>query len=208
MTSPMRFRIFRAKRITLVVVLASLFSTQLKARDAFQTYGDIFQFLPLMVSVYPMVLHDWKGLGQLALGTGSTLAITLASKYTFSAISVNHPGWATISKRPDTGAYDGFPSGHTASAFSAAGFMQRRYGWQWGVPTTILASLVGISRITSKRHTITQVIAGAILGYGLGYAVSSRFQNPNTSVNIDVNDETLENGAQEKSISLNVYHRF
>ena len=193
----------------ILALLLSISSIQtLKAKGAFQIYGDIFQFLPLMVSIYPMAIQDWKGLGQLAIGTGSTLAITLASKYTFSAIATRHPDWAAISKRPDTGSHNGFPSGHTASAFSAAGFMQRRYGWQWGVPTTIIASLVGISRITSKRHTITQVIAGAILGYGLGYVVSSRFQKPNTNINIDIDNEVLDNGMENKSISLNIYHRF
>ncbi len=193
---------------TSFVLMLFLSSTQdLKSKDAFQIYGDIFQFLPLMVAVYPIATQDWKGLGQLAIGSGSALSVMLASKFTFKSIAVKNPDWATISKRPDNGAYDGFPSGHTTSAFSAAGFMQRRYGWAWGVPTTVLATLVGLSRITSKRHSVVQVIAGAILGYGLGFVVSSRLK-PATSIDIDLDNQILDNGVENKSISFNIHHRF
>lgn len=197
-------------RRTFIILFILIFSpmNSLRSKDAFQIYGDIFQFLPLMVSMYPIAIQDWKGLGQLAIGTGSTLAVTYASKLSFVAISKNNPNLASISKRPDNTGFDGFPSGHTSSAFSAAGFMQRRYGWQWGVPTTILASLVGISRITSKRHSITQVIAGAIIGYGIGFIVSSQLAKLNTTINIDIDTQTLENGIINKVLSLNLYHRF
>ncbi len=180
---------------------------RLSAKDAFQIYGDIFQFLPLAAATYSLILQDYKGLGQLAIGSGSALAITYASKLTFSAIAKTHPNIAAISKRPDSGSYDGFPSGHTAAAFSAAGFMQRRYGWKWGVPTTILATLVGISRVTSKRHSVTQVIAGAILGYGLSYLVSSKYLG-RTNVNINVDSQELDNGITDNQVSLLIYHRF
>ena len=196
------------KFILSAMLILTLNFQQLNAKDPFQIYGDIFQFLPLMVAIYPMAIQDWKGVGQLAIGTGSTLAITYISKLSFAAIAVKHPDWAAISRRPDGTGYNGFPSGHTASAFSAAGFMQRRYGWQWGVPTTILATLVGASRVTSKRHSITQVIVGAILGYGISYLVTSKYVSPNTNVQINIDNETLDNGAENNSISFNIYHRF
>lgn len=198
------------KRIFFILLLALSLNQQIQAKDksAFQIYGDIFQFLPLFAATYSLAIQDYKGLGQLAIGTGSTLAVTLASKYTFSAIAQYHPNLATISKRPDNTGYNGFPSGHTASAFSAAGFIQRRYGWKLGVPTTVLATLVGISRVTAKRHTVTQVIAGAILGYGLSYLVTSKYNNPNTQIQIDMDTQTLNNGMIDKQISLSIYHRF
>ncbi|CBG40451.1 phosphatase PAP2 family protein [Helicobacter mustelae] len=178
-----------------------------KEESAFQIYGDIFQFLPVLAASYSLAIRDYKGLGYLAIGVGSTLVVTYASKLAFAAIAKTHPDWAAISKRPDGTGYNGFPSGHTASAFSAAGFMQRRYGWKLGVPVTILAGLVGISRIYARRHTITQVIAGALLGYGLSYLFARRY-NPNTVVSVDVDSRTLENGAVDNYMALSIYHRF
>ncbi|PAF51023.1 phosphatase PAP2 family protein [Helicobacter sp. 13S00477-4] len=183
--------------------------TQLQARkkDAFEIYGDIFQFLPAMAAVYSLTQKDYKGLGQLAIGTGSTLALTYAIKYSFVGISRNHPNWAKISQRPNHGSYDGFPSGHTAAAFSAAGFMQRRYGWKWGVPTTLLATLVGISRITAQRHTVTQVISGAIIGYGLSYLVTSRLDK-NLNIDINLDNEEISKGVYQNTYMLSLNYRF
>ena len=196
------------KKLLLAVLLSLSLTQQAQAKSAFQIYGDIFQFLPLAAATYALAIKDYQGLGQLAIGTGSTLAVTFASKLTFSAFGRSHPNAVAISKRPDSGAYDGFPSGHTSSAFAAAGFMQRRYGWKWGVPTIALASLVGISRVVAKRHTVTQVIAGAILGFGLSYIVSSKYMNENTNIMLDVDSKPLENGTTDKQISLSFYHRF
>lgn len=201
------FKKFLLSIFLLLFIIPSQPQQHLSAKSAFQIYGDIFQFLPLAAATYSLILKDYKGLGQLAIGAGSTLAITYASKLTFVAISRTNPDLAAISKRPDSGSYDGFPSGHTASAFSAAGFMQRRYGWKWGVPTTVLATLVGISRVTSKRHSVTQVIAGAILGYGISYLVASKYSE-NTSVNINVDSQELDNGVTDNQVSLLIYHRF
>lgn len=196
------------KKAFLSTLMFFCFFQQINAKSAFQIYGDIFQFLPLAAATYSLVKKDYEGLGQLAIGSGSTLAITYASKLTFSAIGRTHPNAASISKRPDSGSFDGFPSGHTASAFSAAGFMQRRYGWKWGVPTTVLATLVGVSRVVAKRHTITQVISGAILGYGLSYIISSKYIDKNTNIQIDVDTKKLDNGAEDKQISLLISHSF
>lgn len=193
----------------LLVVFLSL-PLQARQRGAFEIYGDIFQFLPLAAAVYTLTQKDYKGLSQLAIGSGTVLATSLSIKYTFVGISLSHPDWAKISKRPTSGLYDGFPSGHTSFAFSAAGFMQRRYGWEWGVPTTILAALVGISRITSKRHTTTQVIAGAILGYGVSYLVASRLDK-NININVDIDGQEISTGGgmvYENTYGVSVSYRF
>lgn len=148
-----------------------------KPGDWFETWGDVFQFLPLMAGAYSLARQDYEGVAQLALGSGTTLAITFISKYTFVGIAQVNERAAGISQRPNNGSFDGFPSGHTSSAFSAAGFMQKRYGWKYGLPTTLLATSVGISRITSERHTTLQVIAGALLGYGISYLFAKRYNN-------------------------------
>lgn len=89
-----------------------------------------------------------------------------------------YPQKLQIALRPNHANYEGFPSGHTSSAFSAAGYMQRRYGWKWRVPMSLLATLAGISRVVANKHTPVQVIAGAMLGFGVSYLVASRYIDP------------------------------
>lgn len=197
----------RLKVLLTILILSTIFTQAQAKKDGFEIYGDIFQYLPAMAAIYSLIRQDYTGLGHLAIGTGSTLALTYAVKYSFVGISRNHPNWAKISQRPKNGSFDGFPSGHSSSAFSAAGFMQRRYGWKYGVPTTILATLVGISRITAKKHTITQVIAGSLLGYGISYLVSSRFKD-NLDININIDKEEVSQGIYQNIYALSVKYRF
>ncbi len=79
--------------------------------------------------------------------------------------------YSTRRERPDGGKYS-FPSGHTSRAFTAASVMYVYYGPWVGVPSYMLASLVGVSRIDANRHVTTDVMAGALLGtlIGLGTA--------------------------------------
>lgn len=178
-----------------------IFTVSLYAKtDYFKLYGNIFQFLPAMAGIYTLVEQDYEGLAYLAIGTASTLAITFAIKYSFVGISKTKPKWAGISLRPNGIEYEGFPSGHTSSAFSAAGFMQRRYGWTWGLPTTILASLVGISRITSKRHTPLQVLVGAALGYSVSYFITK--ERDSIDIIIDIDNKESRNGSMQQYYGL------
>lgn len=63
-----------------------------------------------------------------------------------------------------------FPSGHTASAFAVATVFAREYRDRLWVPilSYSAASLVGLSRITENKHWVTDVFAGAVLGYVTG----------------------------------------
>ena len=69
-----------------------------------------------------------------------------------------------------------FPSGHTASAFIGAGFLQRRYGWKYGVPAYLAAGFVGASRVITKWHWIGDVIIGAGIGIGVNYLFTTPYQ--------------------------------
>jgi membrane-associated phospholipid phosphatase len=56
-------------------------------------------------------------------------------------------------------------SGPTAAASpSRAAFLQRRYGWSYGVPAYAVATFVAYSRVESKRHWTSDVIAGGAIG--------------------------------------------
>lgn len=65
-----------------------------------------------------------------------------------------------------------FPSGHTSSAFAAAGalFFQNR---RLGIPALVLAAFIGFTRLYLYVHFPTDVLAGVLLGLALGAAASA-----------------------------------
>ena len=101
--------------------------------------------------------QDWKGAEQFGLSVGSAAILTTGVKATFPE------------ERPDHSDDKSFPSGHTSISFAATGYLQNRYGWQWGLPATLAASLVGLSRVESKDHHWYDVVAGAALGEATAY---------------------------------------
>jgi len=74
-------------------------------------------------------------------------------------------------KRPEGNSHKSFPSGHASASFQAATFLQLRYGYKYGIPSFIVATLVAYSRVQAKRHYWHDVIAGAMLGAGFSYLV-------------------------------------
>jgi hypothetical protein len=70
--------------------------------------------------------------------------------------------------RPDGSSFSSFPSGHTAQAFAAATFLseeyKHRFKWMPYAAYT-LASAVGGMRIANNKHYISDVLAGAGLGF-------------------------------------------
>jgi membrane-associated phospholipid phosphatase len=74
------------------------------------------------------------------------------------------------------GASGSFPSGHTAWAFAVATVVARRHSNHKWVPIVAyaLASLDGVSRITSAKHFVSDTAFGAALGYTIGRFVVLR----------------------------------
>ncbi|MBZ0327858.1 MAG: phosphatase PAP2 family protein [Altibacter sp.] len=141
---------------------------EIRREKAYQKTGDILQLaLPVGAGLTTLFVKDEEGFWQLMKSYGTTIAITYGVKYL-----INKP-------RPE-GASDGlaFPSGHTASAFSGASFIQRRYGWTYGAPAYALAGFVAYSRIEgyNDRHDGWDVLAGAIVGIGSTYIFTTPYQ--------------------------------
>ncbi len=71
-------------------------------------------------------------------------------------------------RRPDSGARNSFPSGHTATAFLGAEILHQEYGHHsvWiSVAGYSIAALTGYMRVFNERHYAGDVIAGA--GFGM-----------------------------------------
>lgn len=79
-------------------------------------------------------------------------AITNGIKYT-----VREP-------RPDSGARNSFPSGHTATAFTGAELIREEYGNGWGAGAYIFSTGIAFLRLYNERHWLNDVIAGAGVG--------------------------------------------
>ena len=75
-------------------------------------------------------------------------------------------------ERPNGEDNKSFPSGHTSNAFALASVVEAHYGWKIGVPSYLLAGLMGVSRIHQDKHWLSDVVAGAALGTIVGRTVA------------------------------------
>lgn len=114
--------------------------------------GDILQIAVISVAYgTTLYLDDKEGEHQFYKSFATNLGVTYALKY-----SINR-------QRPNGGDHS-FPSGHTSASFQAASFIHKRYGLKYAIPAYLTATFVGYSRVESKAHYTSDVIAGAIIG--------------------------------------------
>jgi len=75
----------------------------------------------------------------------------------------------------------GFPSGHTITAWSVATVIAQEYGQHQPLVrfgAYGLATVVGIARYTGRKHFLSDVLAGAAMGYGIGRYVYRKHHDP------------------------------
>lgn len=92
--------------------------------------------------------------------------------YAAMAAIVNITKYSVKEKRPDSGARNSFPSGHTATAFTGAELIREEYGNLWGAGAYVVATGVAFLRLYNDRHWLNDVIAGVgigILSARIGY---------------------------------------
>ena len=71
------------------------------------------------------------------------------------------------------------PSGHTARAFAVASVLAHEFeGWYVEAPAYAFAASVGLERIRSGDHWLSDVVVGGTLGYLIGRSVSSTLPQP------------------------------
>jgi membrane-associated phospholipid phosphatase len=150
-------------RLAPLVLVVGLPLAPTSARaDTAQRIGDVIAIaLPAGAAVGALAAGDPRGVVQLGEAFGTTMAVVYVLK-------------PTIDRTRPNGGRQSFPSGHAASAFAGAAFLERRYGWRLGVPAGLLASFVAWSRVESHEHYTSDVVAGAAIGIGANLVFTHR----------------------------------
>lgn len=161
-----------------------------KREKTIQDIGDIAQFAPAAAALSTIfIFKDKKGAWQFTKAFATNLAATYILKY-------------TIDKPRPEGATDGqsFPSGHTAVAFQGASFMQRRYGWQYGIPAYAVAGFVAYTRLEgyNDRHDAWDVLGGIIVGVGSTYIFTTPYQQEHLELTFNSGNNTYMLGLKYK----------
>ena len=139
-------------------------------------------------STWEEVLDPGEHIGHGAVQIGGTLAAYVVGRMshntTLAALggdltrvqivngAVTHAlkfAWPRV--RPD-GTRRSFPSGHTSATVATAMVLQRHFGWKAGVPAALVASYVGVSRLSENKHYASDVIFGTAVGIVAGRSVT------------------------------------
>ncbi len=79
--------------------------------------------------------------------------------------------------RPNGEDHRSFPSGHAADSFLFATVFTEHYGWKAAIPAYAVAAYVASTRLEERKHHLTDVAAGAAIGYLVGKTVSRRMRS-------------------------------
>ncbi len=160
----------RAGLPSALAILGLIGYSNVKAESALVTVGNVLQVaMPLGAAGISVVKDDDAGLWQLVKSEVVTAGITYGLKYTVNSTAPN-------------GEQHSFPSGHASITFSAAQFLQTRYGWEYGVPAYALASVTAYSRVSGDQHYWGDVLAGAAIGMASSYWFTTPFKDAQMSV--------------------------
>lgn len=152
-------------------------------------YRDILVYSTLALMTVPPLFHSkLSEIGTVAfMFLESSLFLTGFTYITKAAVGRRRPyvynTALSVEERHAIGgddAYSSFFSGHTAAAFTAATFISKVmtdiHGdsiWTkllWGSSMTV-AAMTGYARVKAGKHYPTDVIAGAVVGFAIGYMI-------------------------------------
>lgn len=144
-----------------------------------QDTGDILLYtMPMAAGLTILIKGDKQGGGQFLKSFATNLGATYLAKY-------------VINKDRPENSKDGlaFPSGHTSITFQSASFLQRRYGWKYGIPAYLLAGFVAYSRMegVDDRHDGWDVLGGIVVGMVSTYLFTTPDQKEHYKIGITSN---------------------
>ena len=146
-------------------ILLLLLSCTVSAKDSIEKLGDaLYIASPLIAYGSTFYKNDPHGRTQFYKSILTNTAITFALKYSVKK------------QRPNGKNNHSFPSGHTSTSFQSAAFLHRRYGLRTALPLYLGASYVAYSRVDSRNHDTSDVLAGALIGGLSSYYFTSPYK--------------------------------
>lgn len=142
------------------------------AQNFHKSYDDYTQYLPaaVMLGVKAFGVEGRSSWGRMLTSDAFSIVTMI--------VLVNGIKYTAAVKRPDSGALNSYPSGHTATAFMTATMLHKEYGlvnkW-YSIGAYSAATLTGITRVLNNRHWLSDVFFGAAIGIvstELGYYFS------------------------------------
>jgi len=127
-----------------------------------------------MQIIVPLVLADKIGLVELVYVAGAATVATHGLKW---ALNDFHVGDTQLGLRPN-GGQNNMPSGHSAMAGSALGFVWRRYGARHLLYLLPLLLATMAARVLLSAHTVSAVCSGALIGAVISYVMATPYLNP------------------------------
>ena len=134
------------KKLLLALVLV-LFLVPARAQRNTGYYEDYVQYIPLVMDL------GLDLVGVRSIDGYPDILIATATSFL-----------AETEERPNGTAFNSFPSGHTATAFTGAELVRMEYGWGWGLAAYAAAAAVGYGRVAHQSHWWWDTAAGALIG--------------------------------------------
>ncbi len=135
-------------------ILIALFCCfQVKAQSRIEKIGDYGLYsLPVVAFSTALIEKDKEGIYMFGKSFLLNTAVTFGLKELIKK------------ERPNKENFKSFPSAHTSITFQSAAFIQKRYGWKYGIPAYTVAAYTGFSRVHAKKHFVEDVVVGAGIG--------------------------------------------
>jgi len=157
-----------------------LFISKIEAQSTIETIGDYGLYSMPIIAIGTTILNkDTKGLFMY----GKSFALNTAVTFTLKEV--------IRKKRPNGEDSESFPSAHTSITFQGAAYLQKRYGWNYGIPAYLIAGYTGFSRVHADKHFIEDVASGALLGILSSYLFTKNKIDTSTSFSFDKKGKDL-----------------
>jgi len=120
------------KMVFIIILITMFFKMHIAGAEEsnFEITGDILQIaIPAVAYGSTFYMDDSLGRKEFYYSFFTNLVVTHGLKY-----AINKP-------RPEGHGDYSFPSGHTSAAFQGATFIQKKYGWKYGLPAILCAIL-------------------------------------------------------------------
>ncbi len=160
----LRYNIFMFNRLLIMIML---FVSQIAVanENTIEYIGDgLAVIIPAAAYGSTFYMDDHDGRIQFYKAIGASTATTYVLKYTVQR------------ERPDGSNTRSFPSAHTMFAFQGATFIHKRYGFNYAIAAYLGATFVGYSRIEADKHYLSDVIAGAAVGWVSSWFFTDRYK--------------------------------